>query len=680
MPRGRESRFPESVIKKEVLDYQAERESVRNREYQTPAVTEQGLYTKETLPRLVAEVTSVLEHAGYSGVALTETDVVTDYHGHVFACEIIAFDDTTETEVKGTITFAVVRDEQYETEGGIWVDGEYRCSLVGNEPIERVSVPPTFAFEWVKKYSESTKVVKSRPIWMYETLLDVPLNELWPEDKKVAVIGDPYQTCDRDNTTIVEYEYADEIVPPYFRHIVGNGEPGAYSRYLENLYHEDIRALDGMYRGLVGDPNPYKLFVEQIVSRIDSFVNEFSTAGLTERQALLDQLGRFRGSVRERCEQFTSGTWSYSEMLTMCHLDSIESFMAAYPFYTAEEVDVEFRRQRETLQTWYDLKEDSKNVESNREGWHTFTDTWERLLGEIELQPDISESIKKKIEQARYYLSILPTATSPARISRGLGYLDGLLNDVYALSDTMVPKGYNTALYDVSMLRDSDFGVFGFVEPGYAVSRRVRQFLEEMVLRVEQQYTYYHELYPKLEEQCDAARNMGITDEATLAQLLRSYEKAFAQAYFFKKRTQRSVPVHGFFPHECQIDPQDRIIALTSVTMHGWNSLNRDGFYDDIHASLPFLTRGGKYILGPINQHAYFSQYPNYDFDTDGLMSALRDLESQGLITFEFRKGFAERRGGYDEYEQSDSDRLKVDEPTVLYPDEAAKSLIITKL
>ena len=159
---------------------------------------------------------------------------------------------------------------------------------------------------------------------------------------------------------------------------------------------------------------------------------------------------------------------------------------------------------------------------------------------------------------------------------------------------------------------------------------------------------------------------------------LKSYETKLVDSYLFKKRTQKAVPLHGFFPYDMpKIDPQDRILALTSVTMHGWNAMNESEFRHDIESAIPFLNIGGKYILGPVNQHVYFGGYSS-DFDASGLTAALQSLEKEGRISYYFVVG---QRQGYNEFGSIDrqSDKPQTTS-THLSTNESATSLVITRL
>lgn len=109
--------------------------------------------------------------------------------------------------------------------------------------------------------------------------------------------------------------------------------------------------------------------------------------------------------------------------------------------------------------------------------------------------------------------------------------------------------------------------------------------------------------------------------------------------------------------------------------MHGWNRLSEQGFYKDLKGALPFLKKGGKYILGPINQRLYFSGY-NSEFNAKALTIALQTLKEDGLIEYEFRKGDKNGNGGEDGFFEERNWDPNIE---VLHDNESACSLIITK-
>ncbi len=243
----------------------------------TPA--REGLHTIESITELVARKADRFEEWGYRSVTVNPSATVRAYNKDLYAVRITVRDIGQDRIVQGWITIAISNDGT----------ASYRCSL-NNEILDTVSLPKDVDVSgWLEAESQAAKVVKSRPMWLYPEMFHLPPEEVWPKGAKVAVIGDPYQACDRDGVTIIEYEYADELVPPVlYAHI--KQETPFVSGWLSQLCREDVEALERLYNGLVASrANPYAAFVERCFTLAQS-IGEHMLAGVTDHSIQRAQL------------------------------------------------------------------------------------------------------------------------------------------------------------------------------------------------------------------------------------------------------------------------------------------------------------------------------------------------------------------------------------------------------
>lgn len=572
------------------------------------------------------------------------------YEKKVFSYPIIAEkDDFTQVEAWIVADFS---------QRGVVI---YRETL-NNTVIDTIAQGEQFEMAWLQDFSQSTKIVKSRPMWMYPELFQLPSEEVWPKrtDKfipKVMVIGDPYQACDREGFTLVEYEYAEEIIPPILKPILFASSTGEsisrerISLWFRDLYHEDINALERFYGPYTPyKDNPYSQFVEKCFELSGDVVEAMLSGSNPEiLHALFLKFKQIGARLMD-------GSWTFEDGKFLVGKDEIS----------------------EELGRFFSYKQEQLMNNGNPEKWEDFSRIWSTYLENLDFDY-ISTRVpeyEKKLAKVRYWLHELPTTKSPDRITVGIAALNAFYDEMLEHYDYYDSSTHFLRSYDVDDSFDQNGdGAFGYFLPGYPISLRNKKTLQQALLRVEQMFEYSSTFLPLIQAEKERLLKSGIPlSEETVFQYFYSLERAWAKQHFFHKQTQKAVPIHGFFPHDMPVsEPQDRIIALTSVTMHGWNYLDRAGFEKDITAALPFVKVGGKYILGPINQAVYFHK-PGDDFNAEALNEVLSNLKDQGLIDYIFVKG-TRNHGDGDRDEEFFSEN-----PYILEQNESAHSLVITRL
>ncbi|MBU0614007.1 hypothetical protein KJ766_01835 [Patescibacteria group bacterium] len=289
------------------------------------------------------------------------------------------------------------------------------------------------------------------------------------------------------------------------------------------------------------------------------------------------------------------------------------------------------------INDFYDTKQWALDRLGDSEGWTEFVSVWSEYIENlpIDFLKERVPDFDKKIKRLKYWLGILPGATSNIRVAKGVREMEDIYFEFVTFYDS--EDAIAKSLYDERInSNDRDFGV---KVPGFPISMRTRKFLEEMSHRFEQLTMYGDTLFPQLVAEKTRLEDLGVPmDEKVLLEYLGSLQRSWSKAHFFQQ-PRRAVALHGFFPHDFpEIDSQDRILALTSVWMHEGEHLSESQFRGDVEAALPFLKIGGKYIIGPINKAIYFGGTESY-FDCEGLTRALQSLADEGKIEFEFRKG-----------------------------------------
>ena len=667
-----------------------------------------GFLSAERLSEIVRERADLFAEQKWTNVEGDPTQTLCAFDGVPFALGITGKDRLTRQDVHDWITLTFAKDGT----------AHY---VFRREVIATVTIPPEFDMAWLQDMSLSVKVVKSRPAWMYPDLFDLPKEEVWPPNAKVAVIGDPYQACDRPGTTIVEFEYAEEIVPPMIEALIGQSpESFDAGSWLENLHFEEVRALNRMYGFFTPpeDANPYRGLVDQCTALYGDL---FARVSQRPRNAVAvaESLRPRLRALKEKKERLVQGSWSLTEGFSLVGCESEEAWVETCgrrarswnkdlpndmtpeerAFYLTD-----FAHVQADVAKWHDFKEGVREQNGNPKQWTEFVSRWEALLNILpnEALTQAMPTFERDLSQARYWLETLPTSKSPRRIQTGRNDLNRFFASIFphletlrqesleALSpssDESASQGSATnnayrIIAEVEQVDDREFGAFGYFQPGFAVSLRTKIILDELIARIEQLMVYSEGLVPHLTQEIRRITRMGISlDANTKHAYLQSFERGWTKQHLFRKRTQHAVPIHGFFPYRMPgIDPQDRILAHTSVTMHGWNHTRETEFQSEIELALTFLKVGGKYILGTINQHVFYGGVDE-GFDADGLTRALETLEEKGLIDYSFKKGVRPDISIPFDDQVGEDDAPSVDSDVrVLHRGESAHSLVITRL
>lgn len=640
---------------------------------------------------------------------------------------------------------------------------------------------------YLQGVSSEVKVVKSRPMRLYPELFGLEYEDVWPgKGRDVAVIGDPFQKCDAPGITIIEYEYASEIVPKsYLEAVLIPEQANKPSDYLKGLTYENVRALGRVAGFETPDfANPYEAFVNHCFSACDE-IQEAYIGGEFD----LEQVDQKLQELRKDYELFTTGEWTMDDGKRILELDDQDKAIASILIkerkrneeFSQEDARGIYDGKIESIREFFEYKQRILDGLGNPEAWQEFLQRWivytDRLLEEA-LEQRIP-NYRKKREQVDYWLNLLPTLRSQERVVHGLLYLQGFYDDVfiatrdlpkaptiysedtygesgkieirpvgddkYVLSeenwDSHVAAWKEYLLYvdelsvaaqfkeriekakeyiadddhTITLQEKSDFfdvlqvdirkagvhtredfydseifeaksnslmgdGAFGAYVPGNVLGIRAKRFLGDSVKRVEQAKEYFGKLAQNFEAELQRFEDLGIPlDDDTKSAYLAEMEHGWAKSEFFEKDTRHASVLHGFFPYDMPaIDLQDRIVALTSVSMHGWNNMEASGFQRDIEMAIEYLKVGGKYILGPINQEVYFGR-PDSDFDAEGLTQVLQSLASEGKVSYRFIKGKKEEGHAHAEFRKDGSEQWDQDNQ-VLRTNESAKSLVITRL
>ncbi len=592
---------------------------------------------------------------GFSDVKIVGEPIV-NYDGVVFGVQLDCYNDKQDTDEQHAVTLSI--------ENG-------RCSYKfskNNEELFSFVAPREFEEQWLMDESRNTKVVKSRPKFMYPELFKLDYDDVWPKDAAIAVIGDPYQTCDGERITLVEYEYADEIMPPWLYYTLQERRAPTAEElqgWHEQMFHEDITALERVYGMFTPDRhgNPYYLAAQRVIDAASTLGASLSIDSAASPK-VLHACEKKIAELKSLVHKLIDGSW---------HIDDITPLKSD---------GVEMESYAPVVRTFFEYKQAVMEKLGDQKAWKGYVDVWDAYLKRISVEtlkasmPDIEE----KVRQVWYWLKELPSAKSPQRVARGVDWLQNTYHDIVAAAPRDERGDVDLDYYDGTLVDTYAKGVgasgaLGYFIPGYPTSLRTRKALESLLRRADNTLYYAQHIWPKLQALHDDMNERGVNMDATTERnYLHSFERPLVQQSCFTRLAHKAVPLHGFFPYKVDIEPQDRILALTSVTMHGWNSCGEDDFQRDIETALPFLKQNGKYILGPINQRVYFGGIDE-GFDADALTRALTRLRDDGKITFEFKKG----RREYDDREFDEEDVVFSPETDVLLSGESAHSLVITR-
>jgi len=647
------------------------------------ATKREGLHTARSIETRLRELSQVFEIGGRVNTHTVPGSEVVGMNGELYAIQITFQNGRNGHTDTDFITFELGEDRM----------GYYRDQY-SNMIIETVALPDVFVEQWMKEVSEGTKIVKSRPAFMHPELFKLPPEDVFPPNADIAVIGDPFTAIDRERATIVEYEYASELLPPVLSaYISGSSETGT-NNWLENLYFEDIRALEGVIFGpqfTPKDGNVYKDFVQDVIHACDELATTIATGAFNDTKAH-GQLSE----LRRRAKKFIDGSWTMNdakELYNMLGVNAetynerkIEIISKDNPTLSREEVISYFKTNNayqnleKNITVFFETKQQQIDSLGNHEAWGEFVEQWSKYTEAlpVEYLRVHDNEVNRKIGRLKYWLSELPNATSHARVTKGVREMEDIYFDWLVFYDQENPE--TDTLWNFRLnSNDRDFGVS---VPGFPVSLRTRKTLEEFVSRFEQLTTYGETLFPQLVKEKERLEGIGISlTSKTLNQYLGDLEIAWSRTHFFRQPN-KSIALHGFFPFDFpSIEPQDRILALTSVWMHEGEFLGQEGFSRNIECALPYLKIGGKYIIGPINKNAYFGGYGD-GFDNEGLNRALIAFKEQGIISYKFQKGERTYINSLDDVYEEDERNKKYEQGNELElgEGEAAHSLVITRL
>lgn len=516
--------------------------------------------------------------------------------------------------------------------------------------IEARGITPAESFELRQSTDQIRKKVTARQMYSYPGHFLLESKEVWPNfPAQCLIVGDPYQRCDREGGIIVDYEYADEILPDIER-LIEQHRAGALSReeltlrivlFFEDLHTGDEFAIQMMYGGYVDiSGNPYKFFIHKCFQSIVDAIGDY---------ALTKNIGGLEGRLNVLQDEYLSlrnGTWSIEDYIKNCHNETA----------------------RQALQLFYELKEDSIHPDERLK--NEYVNTWRSFLEEIPKKRQMDSVCEEKIRYITENLSLFINARSPAQLQRYIGKLQNLYDElvIYAnhqleptesidIQDSeswgddirtrnLVYSPVLSDTFNTGMMSDSSFGVS---IPGFPMNRRVDGYLADAVDLNRRIYTYIKEIQPIIEREKGKIEKEKIPLSEEIKKLhISKARQGMVREKIHKQRTQKSTILHGFFPDGMpEIDPVDRIIALYSTSTHVWETFTEpEEFEQTILQSIRFLKPGGKYIAGPIDYGRYQIWVREGDvpegmssrFSVEALHSACQTLHKKGLIDFYFTK------------------------------------------
>lgn len=523
----------------------------------------------------------------------------------------------------------------------------YFTFLNEKEPFLEFQLPPMEAAAQREALDRSAKAITPRPPAAYPDTFDLPFDEVWPRDErgpgKVLVIGDPYRACDRDNATLVDYEYIEEILPPIHQWLQSEefGSLLANERYewmrttmrnwLENIHRGNEFAVEKEVSGLgINAVTVPRILTEELKRLAADIVVQYAEVGVetVDAHEKLKQLKQDVANAKK-------GNFSPTEYLNR-----------RYDKWDITVQERYFPDGNTNLFDWYIeyVKEHKKTIDKD---WPGLLDKWKHFLDGLPEEEVKEKGFQKRVQEIRGWLEELPNVKSLERI-------DFILNSMeHAYYREFHPHGTNEMNYEgtvryVSPWRSSDLeSLFvdmseSYYVPGRVVNRRVSRYMDELVHFCERLLEYKESIAPVLDQEEQRIYESGVRfDPYTLNRYFHSFEQPFLQEHFHPMATQQAVAVHGFFPDRMpDVDPQDRILALYSVSTHVWDSFHApEEFYDNIKGALTYLKKGGKYILSPVNYSQYRALHhrdemtdERYGFPGAALHEALARLKKEGTI------------------------------------------------
>jgi len=528
------------------------------------------------------------------------------------------------------------------------------------------------SFEVSELLDKKVKKVTGRSMGSYPNEFLLSYSEVWPKDADMAVIGDPYQRIDRDRTTLIDYEYADEIMPDN-RNLIEQVNSGEMSLkdvqeelnyFYKNLHIGDEVSLAMIHGGLTPETgNPYVSFVDDCIDLASKYIY---SAG---KNISLDSLEKETIRLQKRYTELRLGTWEYKEYK---------------PYF--EDDDEALKK----LEIFYKIKEGS--VHPSPKAWDEYITSWDQLLDRIPDEVINDSNLGETKERVEHWLKEIPKikGVAPTRIQDALRELSKAYKEIIdrvsshpKMSEVVAQRegedsfGFSPVgeeyvppqrksedidrgdviafLNDYTILDAGKKGMmsdspFGIATPGIPVNYRADGYLSESVDFIRRTETYLKNIYPILKKEKERIEEIGIPlNEKTMNIYLDEIEQTFIREQLHKQRAHRSEVVHGYFPHDFKGKPnsKDQIVGLWSLSTHVWGSYdNPVDFKNDIEKSIEFLRPEGKLILGPINYKSYSiwkreGEVPeNFEnsFDSISLKQACEDLYKEGKIDYEFVK------------------------------------------
>ncbi|MBI4407653.1 MAG: hypothetical protein HY565_04105 [Candidatus Kerfeldbacteria bacterium] len=520
---------------------------------------------------------------------------------------------------------------------------DFICSLNG-KTLEQRPLPPEKDFEISQKLDRTYKSVTARSMGTYAFEFALPYEEIWPQNADVTVVGDPYQLCDRHRATIVDYEYIDEILPPFERWKGSTNLHQEVSSWFRTLHAGNERSLEMLYSGWGhGFGNPYEAFIDKCVDAMTTIMETGGTVSEAIDMKLKELKREYRALHR--------GSWSTQDYAKVCEGEA---------------------EAQERMRLLFEWKE--RSIRFDEKSWSDYFQAWDHFFESIPAAVSANnqfDDYRRQVDWWKKELSTMVGRPIPERLQRCYNQLQGIYEHMLTTLRALPEYDSNTIPYSseltdarsTGMMSDSPFGI---AQPGLPLNFRANNYLAEGVGTVERIKTYFEKINPTTEAERQRIATLGIPfDPDTLQIYLGTLEQAAIRSYLFTKRTEKAVVLHGYFPQQVELDAasQDRIIALYSVSTHVWANYDQAEFLRDIKQTVCLLKPGGKYIVGPINYQAYRAQRfethgDGYIFPGTDLQKALEELRVAGKVDYYFKKSLSDNDGEelVDTMEFSDAD------------------------
>jgi len=549
---------------------------------------------------------------------------------------------------------------------------EYRLSHSG-QLLETRNYTETEKFEVSISVDSAQKSVTARSASAHAGELGLPFRDVFPKQSDIAVIGDPYQKVDLDGVSIIDYEFADEIIPDIRGFIakLDRGEWGfdellsSVKQFFSALHPGNdmaIRNVHGSFSPYRG--NPYAKFVEECNLLVAEYIYAMGDS------KKIDALSRVIPKMQRRFTDLRLGNWTIEDYAEKFHdeHDPAEALAG--------------------LEIYYSIKEDS--IRADRTAWNNYIKSYEAFLARVPGSAIADLGLEDDVESVRHWINEVPKISSnaPGRLQEAINTFDRVYNKIVSttVNHPAVRKlaAAHRGMIGIDVLHDGEYlgssdavdneniseedvlaylvdnrisdtgstGImsdshFGLGTPGIPINHRVSGYLEEMVDFLNRMDVYARNIIPVLKNEKSRIVGNGIDfDNDAMEYYISSLERAFIREQLHRKRTSHANVIHGFFPEGMKngLNEMDRIIGVYSISTHVWAEYSSPAeFEDNLREAISFLKPGGKMMVGPLNYRAYRiwqrsgDLLDNYEyFDGDSLNSALSSLRDEGLIRFSF--------------------------------------------